>query len=238
MVTPSAHRIAVSAGPATCRCPPAADRSSAAHLLVGRIPFADIIRLPDCTSVQFPGRVCGLGRFRNDALRSLLAEALPPEVRGSLRPDFEWYACRGAFFHNDAHYGGVLFGAWCVAGPRREIVFSRLGVRTPAAPGDWTVFDPFEPHAALDCGTVEFRRDRYEGAPVSLFIGFELELDEAVSRSFGIAPPVPGATILSSAVKIDAENGRLPPPPGEARSPSATAGGADRRRSAPVPGCA
>jgi len=157
--------------------------------------------------------VYSLGRFRDDALRSLLAEALPPELRGALRLDFEWYACRGAFFHNDAHYGGVLFGAWCAAGPPREIVFSRLGLRAPAAPGDWTVFDPFEPHAVLDSGTAEFRRDHYEGAPVSLFIGFELELVDTVCRNFGIAPPAPGSTILSSAVAIHAENGRISPPP-------------------------
>ena len=165
------------------------------------------MRLPDTTTVSTPGRVHGLGRFASREIRSALAAALPGALRESLRGEFEWYACRGAFFHNDAHYSAVLFGAWCVAGPPREIVFSRAFARCPAAMGDWVVFDPFEPHAVLDRADDRYRQEHYDGAPVSLFLGFELALDEPVRRAFGIGPPQAGAPVLASSVAINAETG-------------------------------
>ncbi len=202
-----ARFIELPCAPATCHGP-AADRGSAARLLTGRlaVPALD---LPDTAPVVVPGRVHGLGRFESDALHSALADALPAALRGSLRTGFEWYACRGAFFHNDAHYGAVLFGAWCVAGPPREIVFARAGQRTPAGPGDWVIFDPFEPHAVLDPGTARYTRQRYDGAPASLFIGFELQLDECVLDAFGIRPARPDAPMLASSLAINAETGAL-----------------------------
>lgn len=151
----------------------------------------------------------GLGSFVNHDLWESLVETLPAPLGNSLRKRFEWYACRGAFFHNDAHYSEVLFGAWCAAGPPREIVFARPGLAVPAAPGDWAVFDPFEPHAVLDQGAATYDRDRYSGAEASVFVGFEVELDEAVRRIFGIAPPEPGAPMLASSVAIHAETGAL-----------------------------
>jgi hypothetical protein len=194
--------------PAACRCPTTADRGSSARLLAGRLAVP-AIALPDTTTVTVPGRVHGLGRFSSDPLQALLAGVLPPPLRGSLRSQFEWYACRGAFFHNDAHYGDVLFGAWCAGGPRREIVFSRAGLRLSAGPGDWVVFDPFEPHAVLDPGTDRYRRERYDGSPASLFLGFELRLDTAVRQAVGIGPAEPGATVLASSLPINAETGAL-----------------------------
>ena len=134
---------------------------------------------------------------------------MPLPLRRSLRPGFEWYACRGAFFHHDAHYGNVLFGAWCVGGPRREIVFSRSGIRVAAGVGDWVVFDPFEPHAVLDTGAERYAREQYDDAPVSLFVGFELELDDAVRSAFGVGPAPPDATLLASHVAVNAETGAL-----------------------------
>jgi len=166
--------------------------------------------LPDTSAVGAAGRVHALGRFASPAVADALGAALPPPLRDALRPGFEWYACRGAFFHNDAHYGGVLFGAWCAAGPAREIVFSRPALRLPAAPGDWVVFDPFEPHAVLDPGAAIYARERYIGAPASLFIGFELGLTEAVRREFGVAAPAAATPVLSSEVPIHAETGALP----------------------------
>ena len=38
-------------------------------------------------------------------------------------------AAAAAFFHNDAHYEGRLFGTWCIAGPELELVFPRASVR-------------------------------------------------------------------------------------------------------------
>jgi len=193
--------------PAVCRGPAAA-RGSAARVLVGRLA-SPALDLPDTGAVVVPGRVHGLGRFESDGLHRALAVALPAALRSSLRSGFEWYACRGAFFHNDAHYDTVLFGAWCVAGPPREIVFARAGTRIPAAPGDWVIFDPFEPHAVLDPATDRYTRERYAGAPASLFIGFELRLDERVRTAFAITPAHPDAPVLASNVAIHAETGAL-----------------------------
>jgi hypothetical protein len=159
--------------------------------------------------VTAPGRVLGLGRFEDQALRDALAASMPSPLGHSLRAGFEWYACRGAFFHHDAHYGGVLFGAWCVGGPRREIVFSRSGIRVAARVGDWVAFDPFEPHAVLDTGALRYVREHYADAPVSLFVGFELDLDDSVRRAFGIGPAAHGATVLASHVAVNAESGAL-----------------------------
>lgn len=194
--------------PAICRCAGAADRASAARLLAGRLPVPGF-GAPDAAVVGAPGRVHGLGRFASSEVHAALARTLPPALRGSLRRQFEWYACRGAFFHNDAHYGDVLFGAWCVAGPAREIVFARAGARCPAGPGDWVVFDPFEPHAVLDRGLDAYCRAQYEGAPPSLFLGFELQLDEDIRRAFGIGPLPAGAPMLTSSVAVNAESGAL-----------------------------
>lgn len=164
---------------------------------------------PETATVTTPGRVHSLGRFGSSEIRAPLASAMPPALREPLRSEFEWYACRGAFFHNDAHYGEVLFGAWCVAGPRREIVFARAGARAAAGPGDWVVFDPFEPHAVLDPGEHRYRRERYVGSPVSLFLAFELRLDQAACEAFGIGPPIPGTPVLASSAAINAETGAL-----------------------------
>lgn len=193
---------------AVCRCAGAADRGSARRLLAGHLA-APGMPLPETEAVTAPGRVHGLGRFCSSEIRAALESALPPALRESLRSEFEWYACRGAFFHNDAHYGEVLFGAWCVAGPRREIVFARAGARAAAGPGDWVVFDPFEPHAVLDAGAHRYQRERYDDSPVSLFLGFELRLDQAACEAFGIGPYSPGAPILASSAAINAETGAL-----------------------------
>ena len=75
--------------------------------------------------------------------------------------------------------------------------------------GDVLVFDPFESHAVLDPGQDRYDRDRYEGAPASLFVAFELELTPAVCTNFGVGPPVPGARIISSATAVNAETGAI-----------------------------
>ena len=200
--------IDLAVDPATCRCPTAADRASARRFLVGQ-RTVPAIALPDLAPVSAPGRVFSLGRFRDQVIDTALTDALLPSLRASLRADLEWHACRGAFFHNDAHYGDVLFGAWCVAGPPREIVFARAGVRVPASPGDWVLFDPFEPHGVLDEGADHYERDRYAAEPASVFIGFELTLDTAVRATFAIEPARAGAPLLSSGVAVNAENGAL-----------------------------
>lgn len=206
-MTPAAF-VDIACAPAICRCAGSADRGSAVRLLFGQLARPRIT-LPDTGPVSGAGRVHGLGRFVAEEVGAALTTALPAPLRSSLRGEFEWYACRGAFFHNDAHFDDVLFGAWCVAGPAREVVFSRAGLRVPARPGDWVIFDPFEPHAVLDHGATAYSREHYAGAPVSLFIGFELRLDAAAQQAFGIGTPRPGSPVLASSVAINAETGAL-----------------------------
>ena len=43
----------------------------------------------------------------------------------------------------------------------------------------------------------------------SLFVGFELDLDDSVRRAFGIGPAAHGATVLASHVAVNAESGAL-----------------------------
>jgi hypothetical protein len=193
---------------AICRSQGAVDRGIARRLLIGHRSPPEV-SLPDAAAVVAAGRVFSLGRICDPAISAALSVALPVELRPALRADFEWYACRGAFFHNDAHYGDVLFGAWCVAGPKREIVFARSRIRVAAGPGDWVVFDPFEPHGVLDAGAGCYERDRYLDAPASTFVGFELTLDAGTAAEFGIRSPAVGAPVLASGIAINAETGAL-----------------------------
>jgi len=159
---------------------------------------------------QTPGRVHPLGGFEDAPVHRLLTTVLPADRGLLLRKRLEWYACRGAGFHNDAHYFDVLFGAWCVAGPPRDIVFPRVTARVGAALGDLVIFDPCEPHAVLDAGQDAYARERYEGAAPSVFVGFEIALDAAARAAFAInGPPIAG-DVLSSSVPINAETGALP----------------------------
>jgi hypothetical protein len=157
-----------------------------------------------------PGRVQSAGTVEDETLTAQLRAALPAAIGQALRTRMEWYSCRGAFFHNDAHYGDVLFGAWCLAGPPRELVFPRIGLRVPARVGDMVVFDPFEPHAVLNPGAKQFRHADYESAEPSLFLGFEIELREPACALFAIGEPAAGSrTILSSQVAVHAVTGAL-----------------------------
>jgi hypothetical protein len=156
-----------------------------------------------------PGRVHGLGHFQDEGARRVLNACLPAQLAAALRGQFEWYGCRGAGFHTDAHYPSVLFGAWHLAGPARDIVFADPWLRVACASGELVVFDPFQPHAVLDPGEERYRRDRYAEAAASVFLGFELELTAAVRQQFGIGPAEPGALSISSATAVNAETGRI-----------------------------
>lgn len=186
-------------------------RSSATRLLAGSLALPLGLREtanPVAFDAAAPGRVVSGGTFELAEAHAALAAALGPVLAASLRRSFEWYVCRGAFFHNDAHYAGVLFGAWCVDGPVREVAFSRLGLRAAVAPGDWVVFDPFEPHAVLDPGTPTYDRARYADARPSVFAGFEIELNEVTRAAFAIAEDAQGIE-LSSRTRINAETGAI-----------------------------
>jgi len=207
VLSASSGFVDLAIGAAICRCDGAVDRSTASRLLVGRLAPPAVV-WPDLAAANEPGRVHGLGRFEDKAVQAELLAAMPDELRASLRPGFEWYACRGAFFHNDAHYADALFGALCAGGPSRELVFARPGIRIAAAPGDWAIFDPFEPHALLDAGAARYRREDYLTSAASLFIGFELRLDEVTRRAFGIGPAPERGAVLSSQNAVNAETGK------------------------------
>jgi len=166
-----------------------------------------VLDWPDLAAACEPGRVHGLGRFQDESVHAALKAALPDDLRDALRPGFEWYACRGAYFHHDAHYAGVLFGAWCARGPSRELVFARPALRVPAAPGDWVLFDPFEPHAVLDKGAERYRREDYVNSEANLFIGFELRLDDSTRRAFGVGQAPARGVVLASQHAVNAETG-------------------------------
>ncbi|GAB4464607.1 MAG: hypothetical protein OHK0044_02260 [Burkholderiaceae bacterium] len=200
-----------SVAPAVCVSSDGARRSSTTRLLTGSLALPPAL-LAGAQVAPFdevsPGRVVSGGTFEQPSAHAALAAALGPTLAAGLRRRFEWYVCRGAFFHTDAHFAGVLFGAWCVAGPPREVVFSRLGLRVAAAPGDWLVFDPFEPHAVLDPHAPTYERARYAAARPSVFAGFEIELSEAARAAFAVADHAQGVE-LSSSTRINAETGAI-----------------------------
>lgn len=202
-------------GGAACRALDGARRAAATRVLHGRLPVpAALERAAEALepTLAFGGRVQGRGTFEDPALAAALAAALPAALAPSLRPLFEWYGCFGASFHNDAHYAGVLFGVVAVRGPARDVVFPRIGVRVPAAPGAWAVFDPFEPHGVLGPDRIRWARDDYAGTAPTLFAGFELELTPAVRAAFGIVDLADDAIVpleLASRTAINAETGAL-----------------------------
>lgn len=197
-----------------CEAAAHAVRSCAEAVLHGELaPWAQLHHRArqalDRADGEPPGRVISAGSWRDDMTFERLAAALPAQLGSSLLAGFEWYTCRGAFFHTDAHYGDVLFGAWCVLGPPRELVFSRLATRLPAGPAALTVFDPFEPHAVLRPGVAGYSHEDYvDGAP-SVYLGFELALSPHVRQSFGIGPAPAGGATLSSRNRVNAETGAL-----------------------------
>lgn len=154
------------------------------------------------------GKVHALGTWREPAVRAQLGESLGALLAPALRADFEWYQCRGAFFHNDAHYDGRLFGIWCIAGPPAELVFPRAAIRLAAGPGSIAVFDPFEVHGVLAPGRSVYSADDYQDAEASVFVGFELDITPAVAGAFEIEPGVHGR-VISSRTRIAADSGAL-----------------------------
>jgi hypothetical protein len=153
-----------------------------------------------------PGRVYSCGSWSDDEVHSHLAAVLGSTLGSGLRTDFEWYCCRGAFFHNDAHYDGRLFGTWSIGGPAHYLVFPRESVRLTRAPNNIAIFDPFEVHGILLERAKVFEPADYADSESTAILGFELDLTPAIADAFGIAS---GATerVISSATRISASNG-------------------------------
>jgi len=155
------------------------------------------------------GRVHSGGAWTDDGLRLEIGSGLDPGLRSALRTRFEWYICRGAFFHTDAHYSDVLFGVWYLSGPPVDIVFGRAGLRLSADPGTLAVFDPFEVHGVLRRDAAAYRADDYVNAETSVFAGFEVELAEPVRERFGIGGLPADARVVSSATRVSATTGQF-----------------------------
>ena len=154
------------------------------------------------------GKVHAAGTWQAPAVHAQLAAALGAPLGPALQADFEWYYCRGAFFHNDAHYDERLFGVWCIAGPPIELVFPRAAVRVAAGIGTLVVFDPFEIHGVLAPGCSTYAATDYQGADASVFLGFELGITPTVADAFDIHSDLSGQ-VISSRTRISAASGTI-----------------------------
>ena len=154
-----------------------------------------------------PGRVQSMGEWRDPVARAELGTSLGP-LSVALRSGFEWYRCRGAFFHNDAHYDARMFGVWYIAGPSVELVFPRAAARSAITVGSIVVFDPFEVHGVLAPGCVAYSADDYQRAESSIFLGFELDLTPQIAAAFGIEAAVRGS-VISTHTRVCAISGSL-----------------------------
>ena len=153
------------------------------------------------------GKVHTLGTLREPKIHAQLGASLGALLMPALRPDLEWYQCRGAFFHNDAHYDARLFGIWCIVGPPARARLSR-GRRCVwlRGPGSIAVFDPFEVHGILAPQCAAYVADDYEDAEASIFLGFELDITPAIAAAFGIKPGAEGR-VISTRTRIAADTG-------------------------------
>ena len=155
------------------------------------------------------GKVHSTGAWHCPEVQTALAEALGDPLGAALRAGFEWYYCRGAFFHNDAHYDARLLGVWCIVTPPMELVFPRADVRVAVAPGSIAVFDPFEVHGVLAPGRNAYAAADYQSANASVFLGFELDLTLSIAEMFDIHDRIDPGPVISSQTRIDAASGKI-----------------------------
>ena len=167
------------------------------------IARAGSVRAPDIGI----GRVRSAGAWTDTRVHRQIGTALGTRLQPALRETFDWYLCRGAFFHTDAHYSNVLFGVWYIDGPAMDIAFARAGVRVSAHPGTLVIFDPFEVHGVLRHGAASYRAEDYLTGDSSVFVGFELELDESVRASFEMTAAPSSARVISSATRVSSTSG-------------------------------
>jgi len=173
-------------------------------------PDAALIALARAAALRLNGpvgRVESAGVFEDAELQGELRRAIPASCAAFAKPRLEWYGCRGAFFHNDAHFDDVLFGVWSLVGPPRELVFPRVNRRLSACIGSIVVFDPCEPHGLLDAEAITYRAADYEVSEPNLFLGFEVALSVQVRETFGVTQASGQGPTLSSRVAINPETG-------------------------------
>ena len=175
-------------------------------------PEAELAALARAAALRLNGpvgRVESGGTFESADIQRAVRRALLDSLADFMKPRMEWYGCRGAFFHNDAHFDDVLFGVWSLAGPPRELVFPRIKRRLSAGIGSIVVFDPYEPHGVLDAGATTYRAADYEASEPNLFLGFEVALSAQVREAFGVESASWRGPTLSSRVAINPETGEL-----------------------------
>jgi len=154
------------------------------------------------------GKVHSAGNWQDAAVRQQLANALGTRLGSALRPEFQWYYCRGAFFHNDAHYDARLFGVWYINGPPMQLVFPRAALRVDIARSNVVVFDPFEVHGVLAPGSRTYAASDYQTVSASVFVGFELDINDDVAHAFNIDNDMTGQ-VISSKTRIDPATGAI-----------------------------
>ena len=154
------------------------------------------------------GKVHAAGHWESPTARQHIASALDARLASALRPTFEWYYCRGAFFHNDAHYDARLFGIWYIKGPPMQLVFPRASLRLDIARSSVVVFDPFEVHGVLAPGSLIYSASDYQKVPASVFVGFELDISTDVADAFDIDDDLSGQ-IISSGTRVDPASGAI-----------------------------
>ena len=154
------------------------------------------------------GKVHAAGHWQDPAVHQRLAAALDTRLASALRLTFEWYYCRGAFFHNDAHYDARLFGIWYVEGPPMQLVFPRVSLRLDIARSSVVVFDPFEVHGVLAPGSPIYAASDYQTVPASVFVGFELDISADVADAFDIDNDLSGQ-MISSGTRVDPASGAI-----------------------------
>ncbi len=199
------------APPASALATAGSARPVAGRLAFGRcVPEAALLARAQAVGLDIgaAGKVQARGSWRDPRVHAQLCAALGVALAPAVRSDLEWYTCRGAFFHNDAHYEARLFGVWCIAGPESEIVFPRAALRLPAGPGSIAVFDPFEVHGVLAPGRTAYEADDYHAAEPSVFVGFELDISAGIAETFAILGR-PRGRVISSRTRIDSATGAI-----------------------------
>ena len=204
--------IATTGPAASSRSTAGIGRSIASRIGVGQHTADATLR---ASAREIAGRNVAVGKVHSGgpllcpALHSQLAKALGEPLGAALRAGFEWYYCRGAFFHNDAHYDARLFGVWCIVSPAMDLVFPRAEVRVAVAPGSIVVFDPFEVHGVLASGCSAYAAHDYQKVNASVYLGFELDITPAIAELFEIQDCIGPGPVISSQTRIDATSGAI-----------------------------
>jgi hypothetical protein len=85
------------------------------------------------------------------------------------RDDCLFAACTQVSFHHDLPLAGI-FGAWCLTGPARDLIFPHVGLRVPFSPGTFVIFDSVQPHGLLAAGETKFKANARCDEDLTIFV--------------------------------------------------------------------